>query len=432
MASRKDKPIIEVKHLSKEYQIGIDRTYKTLSESLTTGIRHPVQALRNIGTMGPKESFWALKDINFEVQPGEVIGIIGRNGAGKSTLLKILARITHPTEGEIVMRGRVGSLLEVGTGFHPELTGRENIYFNGAILGMKKREIDEKFEEIVKFSGVEQFLDTPVKRYSSGMNVRLAFSVAAHLDPEILLVDEVLAVGDAEFQKKCLGKMSEVAEGGRTVLFVSHNMNAVETLCERCITLREGLLIQDSNDVRSTILDYENGPSRQENYLSKWEKPIISKSNKWFDLKQMYIGDSDGHPISSILKNNTDFWIYLHGHVNEVSNSLSIGYALFDKDTNICVYWTLFTDALERDWPKIARGEIILRSKFPKNFVNEGAYRLECIAGLHNQQHIYQSGVNSPSIELVIQGGLSHSPYWMNKRPGIVAPIIKWDRFIES
>ena len=209
--SRKEEPIIQVKHISKHYNIGIDKTYKTLSGSITDAVRSPVQTLKGIGKQ--HDSFWALKDINFEVNRGEVLGIIGRNGAGKSTLLKILSRITSPTEGEIHLRGRVGSLLEVGTGFHPELTGRENIYFNGAILGMKKREIDDKFDEIVKFSGVEKFLDTPVKRYSSGMQVRLAFSVAANLDPEILVVDEVLAVGDARFQKKCLGKM-----GGRCCL----------------------------------------------------------------------------------------------------------------------------------------------------------------------------------------------------------------------
>ena len=200
MAPQNEKPIIEVKNLSKEYRIGSDASYKRLSESLTNVVRNPIRTLR--GLRAPKNTFWALRDLNFEVKRGEVLGIIGRNGAGKSTLLKVLSRITHPTEGEIIMRGRVGSLLEVGTGFHPELTGRENIYFNGAILGMRRREINEKFDEIVKFSGVEKFLDTPVKRYSSGMNVRLAFSVAAHLDPEILLVDEVLAVGDAELQKK--------------------------------------------------------------------------------------------------------------------------------------------------------------------------------------------------------------------------------------
>jgi len=260
MTSRNNKPIIEVKHLSKEYQIGMDRTYKRFTESFTNAVRHPVRTLR--GLTGSKETFWALKDVNFEVERGEVLGIIGRNGAGKSTLLKILSRITYPTEGEIVMRGRVGSLLEVGTGFHPELTGRENIYFNGAILGMKKREIEDKFEEIVKFSGVEKFLDTPVKRYSSGMNVRLAFSVAAHLDPEILLVDEVLAVGDAEFQKKCLGKMGEVASEGRTVIFVSHNMGAVKALCSRGVVLDEGT-IRVVGDPDTTIDQYLNKIHRE-------------------------------------------------------------------------------------------------------------------------------------------------------------------------
>src|SRR5207244_3345082 len=186
------------------------------------------------------EDFWALKDVSFEVRQGEVIGIIGRNGAGKSTLLKILSRITDPTEGRVTINGRVASLLEVGTGFHPELTGRENIYLNGAILGMTRAEIGRKFDEIVAFAEVEKFLDTPVKRYSSGMYVRLAFAVAAHLEPEILVVDEVLAVGDAEFQKKCLGKMSTVASGGRTVLFVSHNLTAIESLCHSCIALQRG------------------------------------------------------------------------------------------------------------------------------------------------------------------------------------------------
>ena len=265
MSQPEGNPIIEVKHISKKYQIGVDRTYKTLSETLTDGLRHPIRSLRNIGMMGAKECFWALRDINFEVQRGEVIGIIGRNGAGKSTLLKILSRITYPTEGEIVMRGRVGSLLEVGTGFHPELTGRENIYFNGAILGMKKREIDDKFDDIVSFSGIGTFLDTPVKRYSSGMMVRLAFSVAAHLDPEILLVDEVLAVGDAEFQKKCLGKMREVAGEGRTVLFVSHNLGAIQTLCQKVIHLDHGRLISI-------------GESKDEisHYLASYKHPVHS------------------------------------------------------------------------------------------------------------------------------------------------------------
>lgn len=252
-ASKKEKSIIEVKHLSKQYNIGTDRTYKTLSESLSSAVRCPVTTLKS----GFKQTntFWALKDVNFNVERGEVVGIIGRNGAGKSTLLKILSRITYPTDGEVRMRGRVGSLLEVGTGFHPELTGRENIYFNGSILGMKKKEIDDKFDDIVKFSGIGKFLDTPVKRYSSGMSVRLGFSVAAHLDPEILIVDEVLAVGDAAFQKKCLGKLGEVSESGKTVLFVSHNMGFVAQLCERCIQFSHGVIVADG-EPRNIIENY--------------------------------------------------------------------------------------------------------------------------------------------------------------------------------
>ena len=241
---------LRVHQLSKEYRIGLlTERYKTLRESLTAALGSPGRILRRFRprTSKPRgdEQLWALRDVNFEVQAGEVVAVIGRNGAGKSTLLKILARITTPTLGLAEIHGRVGSLLEVGTGFHPELTGRENIFLNGAILGMRRVEIDRKFDEIVAFSEVEKFIDTPVKRYSSGMYLRLAFAVAAHLEPEILLVDEVLAVGDAEFQKKCLGKMGDVAREGRTVLFVSHNMPAVQALCSRTILLRQGTVAVD-------------------------------------------------------------------------------------------------------------------------------------------------------------------------------------------
>lgn len=245
------KPAILVENLSKQYRIGALRKgdYATLRESIANLVKSPFQHLaRRFGNSNGhstkdnelNSTFWALKDVSFEVQPGEVVGIIGRNGAGKSTLLKILTRITELSSGRIQLRGRIGSLLEVGTGFHPELTGRENIYLNGSILGMSRREIDNKFDEIVDFSSIEKFLDTPVKRYSSGMYVRLAFAVAAHLEPEILLVDEVLAVGDAEFQKKCLGKMKEISRTGRTVLFVSHNMGMIGHLCSHCIYLVNG------------------------------------------------------------------------------------------------------------------------------------------------------------------------------------------------
>jgi lipopolysaccharide transport system ATP-binding protein len=238
-------PMIKVKDVSKRYCLGGRNGYDSLRETIVAKIKAPLRRLRSFNCYRSRKSsehVWALREVTLDVMPGDVLGIVGRNGSGKSTLLKIISRITQPTRGEVELYGRIGSLLEVGTGFHPELTGRENIFLNGAILGMKRSEIAKKFDEIVDFSGVENFLDTPVKRYSSGMYVRLAFAVAAHLEPEILLVDEVLAVGDSEFQKKCLGKMGDVARGGRTVLFVSHNMAAVEGLCNSAILLDTGKL----------------------------------------------------------------------------------------------------------------------------------------------------------------------------------------------
>ena len=244
--------IIKVNNLSKRYRIGAAETpYKTFRETILSGISAPVRNLSRLRSLTKfkdtyeEDVIWALNGISFEVKEGEVLGVIGRNGAGKTTLLKILSRITEPTSGFAEIGGRVSSLLEVGTGFHPELTGRENIFLNGAILGMRKREIEAKFDDIVSFSEVEKYIDTPVKRYSTGMQVRLAFSVAAHLEPEILLVDEVLAVGDAAFQKKCRWKREDAAKGGRTVLFVSHNMGMINNLCERCILLDSGKIIED-------------------------------------------------------------------------------------------------------------------------------------------------------------------------------------------
>jgi lipopolysaccharide transport system ATP-binding protein len=248
--------VIRVDSLGKRYRLGARQQGGDGRRSLSNLVTAPFSYLRSaLREPDPDEIIWALKDVSFEVKCGEVVGIIGRNGAGKTTLLKILSRITEPTEGRAEIHGRVGSLLEVGTGFHPELTGRENIYLNGAILGMRKVEIDRKFDEIVAFAEIEKFMDTPVKRYSSGMYVRLAFAVAAHLEPEILLVDEVLAVGDAVFQKKCLGKMGDVAKEGRTVLFVSHNMAAIQGLCSRCCLLHSGKLVAEGSP-RNVIEQY--------------------------------------------------------------------------------------------------------------------------------------------------------------------------------
>jgi lipopolysaccharide transport system ATP-binding protein len=258
---------IQVENISKKYTIGLSQQrHDTLRDQLVDLFTAPFQQ-RNKN--GDERTFWALRDVSFEVMQGEVLGIIGRNGAGKSTLLKLLSRITEPTSGRAVINGRVGSLLEVGTGFHPELTGRENVFLNGAILGMHRSEINQKFDEIVAFAEIEQFLDTPVKRYSSGMYVRLAFAVAAHLEPEILLVDEVLAVGDIEFQKKCLGKMDDVAKLGRTVLFVSHNMNAIQRLCSQTIFIDKGELV-NKGPTRDVVSGYISS-----NFYSTAPKELI-------------------------------------------------------------------------------------------------------------------------------------------------------------
>lgn len=250
------KPAIEIKNLGKVYNISHEQQASagnvTFRDTLMGMVRKPVELIT--GHQLEKEKFWALKDVSFDINPGEVVGIIGRNGSGKSTLLKVLSRITDPTTGEIIMRGKVASLLEVGTGFHPELTGRENVFFNGAILGMSQKEIRSKFKEIVEFSEVEQFLDTPVKFYSSGMYVRLAFAVAAHLDPDILIIDEVLAVGDAAFQEKCLGKMKDVASQGRTVLFVSHSMPSIKSLCNKAVWMDKGQ-VREQGDLE-TVTDH--------------------------------------------------------------------------------------------------------------------------------------------------------------------------------
>jgi len=291
------RPIIQVEHLSKAYRIGVeDRKSDTMAGAFLQALKAPIQNfknLRNLRDLSKDESslFWALRDVNFEVKEGEVLGIIGHNGAGKSTLLKILSRITEPTEGSITIHGRVSSLLEVGTGFHPDLTGRENIYMNGTILGMRKKEIDSKLEEIIDFSGISRHIDTPVKRYSSGMTVRLAFSVAAHLEPEILIIDEVLAVGDAEFQNKCLGKMNEVAQLGRTVLFVSHNMAAVSSLCHRGIVLKGGVV--EFNGSQNDAI---------ENYLERRENASLELESNGYYLESFKIehsgsGIQTGNPV---------------------------------------------------------------------------------------------------------------------------------------
>jgi lipopolysaccharide transport system ATP-binding protein len=318
-------PILEINNLSKQYIIGQrHRRNESFRELLVRNICKPVRAL--VGHSEPQETqFWALRQVSFDVQPGEVLGVIGRNGAGKSTLLKIMSRITDPTEGYIKVRGRLSSLLEVGTGFHPELTGRENIFLNGAILGMRKAEILAKFDEIVAFSEIERFLDTPVKRYSSGMFVRLAFSVAAHLDPEILVVDEVLAVGDMAFQKKCLGKMSEVSQGGRTVLFVSHNMAAVQNLCASAIVLDEGKLVfhGPSKEAIDSYLHSVRGVGSQGHVID------ISKARREPGLEpvlqRVEFYTQGNTPVRGILPMGASLQVRIHFALQEHREKIAVG-----------------------------------------------------------------------------------------------------------
>jgi lipopolysaccharide transport system ATP-binding protein len=298
--------VIRVEGVGKRYPLGERESYRALRDAIAGAITAPVDRLRRRGE--PRPELWALSDVSFELQRGDVLGLIGANGAGKSTLLKILSRITEPTTGRVVLRGRVGSLLEVGTGFHPELTGRENILLNGTILGMRRAEINAKFDEIVDFSGVEKFLDTPVKRYSSGMQVRLAFAVAAHLQPEILLVDEVLAVGDAEFQQKCLGKMKDVTREGRTVVFVSHNLASVRALCERALVLRSGQLVFDgrTEDAVHEYLGHVGGGGGQQRSVVTGEelrlhvaKERLYSDQPFFECTSVSVLGEEGLPASS-------------------------------------------------------------------------------------------------------------------------------------
>jgi lipopolysaccharide transport system ATP-binding protein len=283
---------IRTEGLSKQYQIGQLRpAYGTLRDSVV----HGVKRLRTGHVHEPRETIWALKDVSFEAQEGEVIGVIGANGAGKSTLLKVLSRITTPTEGRAEIRGRVGSLLEVGTGFHPELTGRENVYLNGSILGMRRSEINKAFDDIVEFSGVEKFIDTPVKRYSSGMYVRLAFSVAAHFEPEVMIVDEVLAVGDAEFQRRSMGRMESLGDSGRTIVFVSHNLRGVLQLCDRAILLDGGRVVA-SGPTPEVVSRYEEQATGTGSEM-RWEDEETAPANDFVRLQSVRVVDEDGEAI---------------------------------------------------------------------------------------------------------------------------------------
>ncbi len=423
--------VIRAENLGKRYQLTSafrnGRSYASPSfrEALTDGAQ---SLFRRRELLSRKtEELWALRDVSFEVKRGEVIGIIGRNGAGKSTLLKILSRITDPTVGKVHIKGRVASLLEVGTGFHPELTGRENIYLNGAILGMTRAEIQKKFDEIVAFAEVEQFLETPVKRYSSGMYVRLAFAVAANLEPEILVVDEVLAVGDAEFQKKCLGKMNEVSQReGRTVLLVSHQMNAIERLCARVLLIDRGELKMESADVRSVIRFYMSG-GKDSSARGTWINPGNEFNNPLLQPHRMFLADGCGAPIQMPAPTDSEIWLYIDADFRTLDPAFTIGYAIYAESGDL-LYRTYHVDAPEEEWPRVRLGRALLRGRIPAGIFNEGTYRLDLIAALHFRQWIFEPRGATPSVLLRFQGGsLSKSPFRVSNRPGLLAPVLRWE-----
>ena len=414
---------IEFDHVGKQYRLGLIST-RTLSHDLNRwwqmSVRGKEDPYLKIGetndrtSAGNSEYVWALRDIDFKVEQGDVVGIIGKNGAGKSTLLKLLSKVTGPTVGTIRARGRIGALLEVGTGFHPEMTGRENIFMNGAIMGMTKTEVARKLDEIIDFSGCERYIDTPVKRYSSGMTVRLGFAVAAHLDPEILVVDEVLAVGDAEFQKKAIGKMKEVSKGeGRTVLFVSHNMTSIKSLCQKGIILQNGQII-DSGDVDSVVTHYLRGDSEVDNYKT-WDIPEITREG--FEL--MEIGARrKGSGYNDVMRMDQDLEIVIRYRLSRPIDSFWITMHMKNEQGEKIFSFS----GGERCYNKHHEaGEYEQTCIIPANFLNWGNYAIDFMAFqqignidcLANEQDLISFTIANRQIMI---GG------YMGREPGDVTP----------
>ncbi len=412
--------VIQVEKLGKRYRIGkrLDNTppRNRVLQAIGNQFSYLVKSLSE---PAPDELIWALKDISFSVDQSEVIGIIGRNGAGKSTLLKILSRITEPTDGRVILHGRVGSLLEVGTGFHPELTGRENVYLSGAIMGMKRAEIRRKFDEIVAFSEVEKFIDTPVKRYSSGMYVRLAFGVAAHLEPEILLVDEVLAVGDAAFQRKCLGKMGDVAKQGRTVLFVSHNLVAVQSLCNRAIWIDSGQL-KDAGSTADVIAQYLR-TSYSSVQQQKWDDISAAPGNGKVRLRLVNIYPEDEAKAGIIdmetpIAVETQFW--------NLAPNARLGVTLHLYTEQQVVAFTTASSADEK-WGGQELPVGLYRSvcHIPGNLLNSGNYRVTFLIVQNSDTVIYR---HDDIVSFEVQDLKPRMGQWFGKEPGVVQPLLNW------
>lgn len=417
------RPIIKVENLGKRYRIGGSKAaYTTLRERIVGAAAAPWRSLRTNVKDEDESTLWALKDVNFEVEPGEVVGIIGHNGAGKSTLLKIMTQITTPTTGAFELYGRVASLLEVGTGFHNELTGRENVYLNGAILGMTRNEIKTRFDQIVAFSEVEKFIDTPVKFYSSGMMIRLAFSVAAHLEPEILIVDEVLAVGDVAFQRKCLNKMQETHEQGRTVLFVSHNMQAVTRLCSRCLLLDGGRVVQDgpAGQVVGRYLKSDAGTQAER----QWTDAASAPGNEVVRLLRVRAHDKAGHTVD-VIDIRKPIAIEMTYEVLQSGSTLTPTCILYN-DEGICVFATTDLDA---HWRTQGRAPGCYSSTvwIPANFLAEGNHFVTAAAGSYSPLRIHFNERDTISFLVIdtLEGDSARGDI-PGEFPGVVRPLLEW------
>ena len=441
--------VIRVEGLGKRYRLGEGLRHTALRNLLGDALRAPLRLLSGSGRAsnepsrsslpaggasadpgiaanGSSRFIWALKDINFEVRQGEVVGLIGRNGAGKSTLLKILARITRPTVGHAEIHGRVGSLLEVGTGFHAELTGRENVYMSGAILGMRKAEIDRKFDEIVTFSEVERFLDTPLKHYSSGMQMRLAFAVAAHLEPEILLVDEVLAVGDAAFQKKCLGKMGDVARHGRTIVFVSHNVAAVTRLCARCLLMDNGQILKDgpTHEVMNTYLRSELSTSANR----EWG-PAGAPGDEIVRLHAVRVRSANG-VVTEAFDIRQPIGLELVFDVLQSGEILAPNVHIFNQE-GITVFVTIDQDEQWHRRPRPA-GRYTSTARIPGNFLAEGSFLVDAAVTtfVPFNVHFHERGAVGFQVIDSIDGDSMRGDY-AGTLPGVVRPMLKWQTLFE-
>jgi lipopolysaccharide transport system ATP-binding protein len=408
---------IQVENIGKQYQLGSKVLgYNTLRDTLFE--RKKKSRKDNI----LPETIWALRNVSFNIEEGKAIGIIGRNGAGKSTLLKVLSRITEPTEGQAIINGRVGSLLEVGTGFHPELTGRENVYLNGAILGMHRTEIDKHFDDIVAFSEVEKFIDTPVKRYSSGMQLRLAFAVAAHLEPEILVVDEVLAVGDAEFQRRCIGKMTDVAHQGRTVLFVSHNMSAILRLTEEVLVIENGQMTYRAPTQQG--VDYYLSKGFSEEGRRRWTADEIGKDAAPFCPVEVRVTNEQGGTVDT-LRSTEGAFVEIEYKLDEAIKGLRVGFYLMTTRGEY-VFTSFDTDEPDifNQLPVREEGHYISRCRIPNDLLNEGRYVIGVNASAYRVKRYFQ---DERALVFNVDGAGAPGMQWPEPRPGPVRPRLDWE-----